>query len=129
MASQGQPPLTTAWAVAKMLTIFALIAWFVGGCGLGYAMLVVLSLEGGSETGHSAEATEITSWWLVGLVVGIVVLRLIVTKGRRRPPAGWTPPPVDPDRPTYWVLPTAASQGRPRFRRIVTRGQRRPPDG
>ena len=62
------------WMLATAVLVVAVALWFVLGVLLLFAMMMVLGFESGNHPEHSAEFTRTAGIWVVGLVVGIVLL-------------------------------------------------------
>ena len=69
--------------LATAVLVVAVAFWFVLGALLLSAMMLVLALESGNHPEHSAEFTRTAGIWIVGLVVGIVLM--VALKRRDRP--------------------------------------------
>ena len=75
---KGLPPTDAPPAprgLGRSVLVGALLAlslvWTVVGGAIWMLMIMALSLEGGgSDTGHSAEASSFTGLWFLGMIIG-----------------------------------------------------------
>jgi len=71
------------WVLATGALAVAIALWSVLGGLLLLAMMMYMGLESESDPEHSAEFTRTAGIWIVGLVVGIVLM--VALKRRDRP--------------------------------------------